>query len=310
MKKVHVKVPATSANLGPGFDVLGVALPLYNEVSMQINGGAWTASRRALSLSIDIEGEGFDSLPRDESNLIVRAAFRVFEVARRWPGTLRIKAVNRIPLARGLGSSASATLAGMVAANRLCGRPLSDQAILNLATAMEGHPDNLAPAMAGGFCIAGVMGQETHYLKFAAPGNLRAVLCIPQKPILTSDARRVLPSRVPLSAAVFTSSHVAFLLGALWQKKYQWLSFAMEDVLHQPARASLLPGLREVIVEAKKVGAYGAALSGAGSTVIAFAQPGAVARRVGQSMQRRFAARGIPSRWLDLRLDNQGIRST
>lgn len=307
MKRVHVKVPATSANLGPGFDVLGLALPLFNEVTMQINGGAWTTARRALSLSIDIEGEGFDELPRDESNLIVRAAFRVFETARRWPGTLRIKSINRIPLARGLGSSAATTLAGMCAANRLCGKPLSDQAILNLATGMEGHADNLVPTMVGGFCITGVVGSETHYLKFPAPGNLRAVLCIPQKPISTAEARRALPSRVPLSAAVFTSSHVAFLLGALWQKKYEWLSFAMDDVLHQPARAALLPGLRDVIAEAKKAGAYGAALSGAGSTVIAFTKPGAVAKRVGQSMQQRFAARGLPSRWLELPLENKGI---
>src|SRR5436305_1221997 len=125
MKKVHIKVPATSANLGPGFDVLGVALPLYNEVTMGINGGAWTSSRRAISVSMDIEGEGFDSLPRDESNLVVRAAFQLFEATRRWPGTLYIKALNRIPLARGLGSSAAATLGGIYAANRLCGKPLS-----------------------------------------------------------------------------------------------------------------------------------------------------------------------------------------
>ena len=118
----------------------------------------------------------------------------------------------------------------------------------------------------------------------------------------------MLPSRVPLTAAIFTSSHVAFLLGAIWQKKYDLLSFAMDDVLHQNARAALLPGLREVIAEAKKAGAYGAALSGAGSSVIAFAKPGAVARRVGQEMQKKFAARGVPSRWIDLGLDNKGIR--
>src|SRR6266513_1185998 len=115
--KVHIRVPATSANLGPGFDVLGVALPLYNEVIMQINGGAWTTTRRALSLSMDVEGDGFDSLPRDESNLVIRSAFLVFEAARRWPGTLRVKAINHIPLSRGLGSSAAAILAGMCAAN-------------------------------------------------------------------------------------------------------------------------------------------------------------------------------------------------
>ncbi len=308
MKKVHVKVPATSANLGPGFDVLGVALPLYNEVTMAINGGGWTAAKRAISISIDIEGEGFDTLPRDESNLVVRAAYRVFEIARRWPGTLKIKAINRIPLARGMGSSSAATIAGICAANKLCGNPLSEQQLLNLATTIEGHPDNVVPAIAGGFCISAFMEQETRYLKFKAPSGLRAVICIPQKPLSTREARRVLPSRVPLSAAVFTSSHVAFLLGALLQRKYEWLGFAMDDVIHQPARAALLPGLKDTIAEAKKAGAYGAALSGAGSSIIAFSKPGRVARHVGQSMQRRLAARGIPSRWLSLRLENRGVR--
>jgi homoserine kinase len=145
-------------------------------------------------------------------------------------------------------------------------------------------------------------------MKFPAPKNLRAVVCIPQKPLSTRDARRVLPSRVPLNAAIFTSSHVAFLLGAIWQKKYDWLSFAMDDVLHQNARAALVPGLRDVITEAKKAGAYGAALSGAGSTVIAFTKPGALAKKVGQRMQQKFAARGLPSRWIDLPLDNKGIQ--
>jgi homoserine kinase len=308
MKNVHIKVPATSANLGPGFDVLGVSLPLYNDVLMGVNGGAWTSSRRAISVSMDIEGEGFDSLPRDESNLVVRAAFQVFETARRWPGTLHIKAINRIPLARGLGSSAAATLGGIYAANRLIGKPIPEQTLLNMATGLEGHPDNIVPALFGGFCIAATINNETRYLKFKAPASLRAVICIPQKSLSTHEARRVLPSRVPLSAAIFTASHLAFLLGALWEKKYELLSFAMDDVLHQPARAALLPGLRDVLTEATKAGAYGAALSGAGSSVIAFAKPGKVARHVGESMQKRLAARGIPSRWIDLPLDNKGIR--
>ncbi len=308
MKQIHVKVPATSANLGPGFDVLGVALPLYNEITMQINGGGWSSTKRSISVSVDVDGEGFDVLPRDESNLLVRAAFQVFEAARRWPGTLRIKALNRIPLSRGMGSSAAATLGAVFAANKLCGNPLSEQTLLNLATTIEGHPDNVVPAYAGGFCLAAVVDHETRYLKFPAPSQLNAVLCIPQKPMSTKDARRVLPSRVPLSAAVFTSSRVAFLVGAMVQKKFEWLNFAMDDVLHQPARAALLPGLKEVIAEAKTAGAWGAALSGAGSSVIAFTKPGVVAQRVGETMQKRFAARGVPSRWIVLKLENKGLK--
>jgi homoserine kinase len=309
MKRVHVKVPATSANLGPGFDVLGVALPLYNDITMEINGGGWTTARRQVDISIDIEGEGFDVLPRDESNLLAKTAFEVFETARKWPGTLKIKAINRIPLARGLGSSAATILGAICAANKLCGSPLTDQQVLNMAAAREGHADNVVPAMVGGFCISMVLNQETHYVKFPAASSLQAVVCIPQKSLSTKEARRVLPSRVPLSAAVFTSSHVAFLLGALWKRNYPWLSFAMDDVLHQPARAALLPGLRDVIADAKKAGAYayGAALSGAGSSVIAFVKR-SVAKNVGDMMQKRFASRGVASRWLALPLENKGIR--
>jgi homoserine kinase len=307
MKQVRVRVPATSANLGPGFDVLGVALPLYNDIVMGINGGAWTSARRPVSISMEIDGEGYDALPRDESNLIVKTAFTVFETARKWPGTLHIQAVNRIPLARGLGSSAATILGAICAANKLCGSPLNDQQILNMAAAREGHADNVVPAMVGGFCVSMVLNQETHYVKFPAAKNLHAVVCIPQKPLSTKEARRVLPSRVPLSAAVFTSSHVAFLLGALWKKNYPWLSFAMDDVLHQPPRAALLPGLREVINDAKKAGAYGAALSGAGSSVIAFCKR-SVAKSVGDSMQKRFASRGVASHWLGLGLENKGLR--
>src|SRR5438045_5163652 len=127
--------------------------------------------------------------------------------------------------------------------------------------------------MVGGLCISGIVEHQVRYLKFAAPSGLRAVVCSPHKPLETHEARRVLPSRIPFTAAVFTSSRVAFLLGAMLQKRYDWLDFAMEDVLHQPARARLIPGMRVSILEAKKAGAYGAALSGAGSSVIAFVKP-------------------------------------
>lgn len=309
MNSSRVQVPATSANLGPGFDVLGVALPLYNEVLMEADhGGSWSSTRRHIDVSIEVQGEGFDTLPRDGSNLVARAAYRVFGAAKKWPVKLRVVCLNRIPLSRGLGSSAAAVIGGMCAANRLCGQPLSDAELINLALAFEGHPDNVVPAFCGGFCIAGVVDQETRYMKFKVPGSLRAVLCIPHKQISTAEARRALPSRVPLNAAVFTSSHVAFLLAALWQKKYEWLSFAMDDVIHQPARAHLLPGLKEVIAEAREAGAWGAALSGAGSTVIAFSKPGNTAKRVGQAMQRRFASKGVSSQWLELPLTNHGVR--
>lgn len=308
-KKITIHVPASSANLGPGFDVLGVALNLFNSVTFVVEGkNPMTASRPPVSVSIDIHGEGLGLLPRDKSNLVVRAAYRVFEKLKKWPIALRVSQMNRIPLARGMGSSAAATIAGLCAANRLLGTPLSEQVLLDMAVDLEGHADNVVPALVGGFCVSGIVNRQTHYLKFNAPANLHAVLCIPEKLLPTSTARRILPSRVPLTSAVFTSSRTAFLLGSIVQKRYDWLGFAMEDVLHQPARAALIPGLAAVIHEARNAGAWGAALSGAGSSIVAFSKAGGAAKRVGQAMQRCFAQHGEPSRFVDLTLNNQGIR--
>jgi homoserine kinase len=307
-KKVTVHIPATSANLGPGFDVLGVALRLYNEVSFSADVKSAGPYRQLPLVSVDIEGEGTGLLPRNPSNLVVRAAFKVFEKAKKWPKELHVKLVNRIPLSRGLGSSSAASLGGICAANALIGKPLSEQTLSELAVGMEGHPDNVVPAMMGGFCVSGIIDHQVRYLKFPVPSSLKAVVCSPDKPLATQEARRVLPSRVPFSAAVFTSSRVAFLLGALLQKKYEWLSFAMDDVLHQPVRAHLVTGLNDAIRDAKKAGAYGAALSGAGSSVIAFAKPGPVSKRVGQAMQKAFANHHVPSRSQVLDLENKGVQ--
>jgi homoserine kinase len=307
-KKITVHVPATSANLGPGFDVLGIALHLYNDVIFSADPKAFSSSRRTQAFSVEIEGEGTATLPRNSSNLVVRAACKVFERAHKWPKELHVRMVNRIPLSRGLGSSSAATLGGICAANALLGGPLKDHDLLEMAVAMEGHPDNVVPSMVGGFCISGIVGHRVQYLKFSVPSGLKAVVCSPARPLETQEARRILPSRIPYSAAVFTSSRVAFLIGAMLQKRYDWLDFAMDDVLHQPARAKLIPGLNEAIREAKKSGAFGAALSGAGTSVIAFIKPGPTAARVGQAMQKAFQHRGLPSHFRELDLENKGVR--
>ncbi|HVO32859.1 MAG TPA: homoserine kinase [Elusimicrobiota bacterium] len=308
MKKASVQIPATSANLGPGFDVLGVALKLYNRIFMEAD-SPWTSRRIVPSLTVEVSGEGAGSLPRNRSNLAVKAAYRVFDLLKQWPNGLHVRLVNHIPLSRGLGSSAAATLGGMAAANRLAGNRLSDQELLDLAVRMEGHPDNIVPAMMGGFCVSGLFHGKTYSMKLPAPAGLRAVVCSPEKALSTLQSRRVLPGRVAFAAAVFTSSRVAFFLGAIFQKRYDWLGFAMDDVLHQPARARLIPGLLDVIGAARKAGAWGCALSGAGSSVIALCPPGPKAGRVGAAMQKAFAARGIASRWSELLFDNAGLKA-
>jgi homoserine kinase len=308
-KKVTVQVPATSANLGPGFDVLGLALELYNEVHLETDEGHFSSFRHSPPTSVTIEGHGAGRLPTDGSNLVLQAIFKVFEKAKRWPkGALRLRTVNRIPLARGLGSSSAAIVGGLCAANALTGGRLPMSVLVETAVSMEGHPDNVVPAFVGGLCVAGIVKEEVRFLKFPAPSNLQAVVCSPDRPQETHEARRVLPSRIPFAAAVFTSSRVAFLLGALMQKRYDWLGFAMEDVLHQPVRARLIPGMRFAIAEARKAGAYGAALSGAGSSVIALVKPGPTAKKVGLAMEKAFVARSVPSRSQELALENKGVR--
>jgi homoserine kinase len=153
-----------------------------------------------------------------------------------------------------------------------------------------------------------VIKNHVRYFKMPPPRDLLAVICSPETPLATAQARRVLPSKVPFNAAVFTASRLAFLLGAFLNREYEWLEFAMDDVLHQPPRARLIPGLLEAIQAAKQAGAYGCALSGAGSSVIALTKPGAVAPRVGAALQKVFARHGVASRWTSVALEPSGVR--
>jgi homoserine kinase len=305
MKTIAVLVPASSANLGPGFDILGVALSLYNEV--RFSGDAWSTSPTK-DLCLEIQGAGVIDLASDATNLVIQAAYAVFRKAKRWPKHLDAQLINRIPLSRGLGSSSAAIVGGLVAANHLLGNTFSYDVLLEMAVAMEGHPDNVTPALLGGFCVSGMFeGKPRHWIIPAAT-NLKAVVAVPELPLPTKAARAVLPKQVSMKDAVFTASRVAFLLGALVQKRYDGLGSSMEDVLHQPYRKRLIPGLMEVIAAARKAGAYGAALSGAGSCVIAFTPAGAVQKRVGLAMQAAFRKHGVTSQALHLNLENKGVR--
>lgn len=228
MKRVKVRVPATSANLGPGFDVLALALQLYNTVEMEVRTG-----KSEKKLEIDIVGEGEDDLPRDRRNIAYGAAKLVFDKFHFVPPALHIRLKNRIPLASGLGSSAAARIGGLVAANRLCGERLNRQEILNLAAEIEGHADNASAAMMGGLvvsCVLSSRGREgvdepkrIEIVKLNPPKNLSCVVCIPNFQVLTSHARKILPKIVKFEQAVFTSSRVAMLLAALTRKRYELL---------------------------------------------------------------------------------------
>ncbi len=258
---VTIKIPATTANLGPGFDCLGLALDFHNTVELAL--GAVT--------EVEITGEGDGQLPQGPGNLVVRAAARLAaEVGAMVPGW-RLYQHNEIPLARGLGSSSAAIVGGLVAANELLGSGLDKDRLLQLAAQIEGHPDNVAPALYGGLTACCIDEDEVVCLRFNAPEGLSLGVVIPSFEVSTEDARGVLPQQVPFGDAVFNTSRAACTLAALVAGKWDALGVVMDDRLHQPYRMPLVPGMSEVIEAAREAGAYAAALSGSGPTVIAFA---------------------------------------
>ena len=299
LARVTVSVPATTSNLGPGFDCLGLALDLRNELTLELR------DERGPAL-VEISGEGAKTLPRGERNLLVQAARLI--LPRGLPGRLVFKAVNRSPLARGLGSSAAAAVAGLWAGAHLFGTlRTSEDKLEEMAVALEGHPDNVAPCVHGGLTASlTVAGRSTaHRLKIHP--SLSAAVCIPAFELATKKARAALPKKVPLADAVFNASRALLLARALETGRTNRLSDLMDDRLHQPYRAKLVPGLREALAAALKAGAPGAALSGSGPTVFALVV-NARGPKVGAAMARAFAKKRIPSRWLALDVDHQGVR--
>ncbi|MBI4607650.1 MAG: homoserine kinase [Candidatus Rokubacteria bacterium] len=291
---VRVRVPATSANLGPGFDALGLALSLFNEVVLE----------PADSVTVAIEGEGADRLDRGPGNLVVRGAREVYErVGRRFTG-LEVRCVNRIPPGRGLGSSAAAWLGGIVGANALLGEPLDRDALLNLAATQEGHPDNVAAALLGGLTVACWSDGRVVAVSLPVPSEIRWVVLIPELEGSTTEARAVLPSSVPRADAVFNVQRVGLFLGGLQARRPDLLAVAMNDRLHQPYRLGLFPWMEAVSAAAREAGALGCVLSGAGPALLA-----AVARSpeaVAQAMERALAGAGIRGVARVLEVDRSG----
>lgn len=275
--KFCVEIPATTANLGPGFDTLGMALELTNEL--------WVSTTES-GLAIEVEGEGAETLARDERNLAVKAMRLAFGETR-MPG-LELRQVNRIPTSRGLGSSAAAIVGGLIAAEHLLGRPVP---ILELATRMEGHPDNVAPAILGGLVASGVLESGPVARRVELHACWRVAVAVPAFPLPTEEARKAMPSRYDLEDVVYNLSRLALLLPGL----SQGLELDLGDRLHQPFRERLVPGFREVCTAAVRAGATGAFLSGAGPTIAAFVDNRkAQVARVAEAMASAFGpeARG------------------
>lgn len=296
MRKASVTVPASTANLGPGFDCLALALSLRNTVEL------YEASQ---GLEIDVEGEGEDRIALDSTNLIARAAEAVFERVGRRPAGLRVHAVNGIPVGSGLGSSSAAIVGGLAAANALVDGRLTRDDLLRLATGIEGHPDNVSAALFGGLTLASASGEELLVKSLSVP-PLKVVIALPDLRLSTAEARAALPAQVPLKDAVFNIGRALFTVQALTQVDYDLLRFAMADRLHQPYRRSLIPGFDAVVMAARKAGAAAVALSGAGPALVAFAPDRYW--DIANAMQAAFAAAGLASRTFVLPVDRQGVQ--
>ncbi|MDR3591666.1 MAG: homoserine kinase [Negativicutes bacterium] len=295
---VKVRVPGTTANCGPGFDTVGIACNIYNYMTLTLSDQS--ASR------IEISGEGAGTIPVDDRNIALRAVREILRRVDSGATGIRIRMENNIPLARGLGSSAAAIVAGLVAANAATGSRLSAQDIFEIATRLEGHPDNVAPAIFGGVTVSMLQGNTPRTLRFIPPHPLKLVVAVPEFTLSTRTARQVLPKTVSFHDAVFNVSRTALLIGALCQGRYDSLKYALEDRLHQPYREKLIPGMPDVLAAAVEKGALGAALSGAGPCLIAFTQRNEPA--IGEAMIQAFAQHGIKASYLPLNIDTSGAK--
>lgn len=296
MKKVRIRVPATTANLGPGFDTLGLALDLWNETEFT------RTDDKNIALTITGEGEG--TLPTDETNAILGSALQFYTLVGKKPGGLAIHCINRIPLTSGLGSSSAALLTGMLGANALLGNPFSREQILTMATQNEGHPDNVVPAMLGGL-VASVVNDGRIVMRKLVVSPMSITVVLPDFYFPTKAAREILPEYVLRQDAIFNVSRAVLVIKSLETGDLALLGEVMEDSLHQPYRLPLIPGARAAMAAARRAGASAVALSGAGPSLIAFSGQPADAG-IGYAMQQAFEQAGLMARIFPLNISQSG----
>ena len=254
---IRIQVPATSANLGSGFDALGIALTLYNQIWMEEEDGIFISSR-----------DGLD-VPTGEDNLIYWAAKQLYdECGAKLPG-LRIEQQSDIPMTRGLGSSSACIVAGLLGANRLLGNPFDRHEIVNLANRLEGHPDNTTPAVLGGLVASAVENRRVYSVSVPVAPKIRFAVLIPPFELKTEVARGVLPQEVSRQNAVYNLSRSALITASLFSGSLENLRVAVQDTLHQPYRAHFIPGMEQVFRITYELGSYGTYISGAGPSIIA-----------------------------------------
>lgn len=262
-RKVIARIPASTTNLGPGFDVLGLALQLYSTVTLE--------TTEITGAEVVVSGVDADKIPSTPEHIAFQAVELVFKRSgAKRPKGFKLNIANGIPAIRGLGGSGTAILGGLLTANVLCGTPFSHTELLNFATELEGHPDNVAASLFGGLVVSAQEDAQVHTVRLECPAALHIVLAIPDFPLSTEQARRVLPKSVDFADAIYNTSRSTLLIASIATEQFEILPIAMKDRLHQPYRTSLIPGFDDVAKAAIAAGAISVALSGAGPTVAAY----------------------------------------
>ena len=281
---VTVQVPATSANLGCGFDSLGIALTIHDEYTF----------RQGEQAHVNVSGEASGEVPTGSDNLALLSARRLSaKIGKPFTHTT-IDHISTIPISRGMGASGAAIAAGLSAANHLFGNPLSINELLQLGIEIEGPPDNVLPALVGGLVVLAANNVDAQWVRLECPSCLQVALAVPSLRISTSEAREVLPESVPFADAIHNISRAALFVAAIQNNRMDLLATGMQDRIHQPYRRALHPTMDKMIEAALAAGAAGAALSGSGSTVVAFCE--ANAHAIAASMRLSCEATGIDCR--------------
>lgn len=301
VQKVRVKVPASTANLGPGFDSLGMALNLY----------AWIDMAITEQTTIDLIGDQMHGIPTDKTNLIYKVAQMVFQEAGVSHPELHISMYSDIPLTRGLGSSASAIVGALAGANALIGNKLTEYELFQIASRLEKHPDNVGASLFGGIVVAFWDGEKAESIRIEPDPNLEVLVAIPAFQLATEKARGVMPKQVPMKDAVFNLSHSSLLVAALITGNLGMIRHAMKDALHQPYRAALIPGMKTLLEQAENHGALGVALSGAGPTMLALVdQRSGRKAELEEFLKETLAKEGIEAQTLWLKPSREGVTTT
>lgn len=290
----EVRVPATSANMGAGFDTMGIALNMYNTIKM-------SETDKGLKI-INLKSDEY--IPTNETNLIYKSAVRVFDEVGYMKKGLKIVQKSDIPMTRGLGSSSACIVGGVIAANIISGNKLSRKELVRLATEIEGHPDNVVPAMFGGFCISANTAGGVEKQSFKISPKLKYAVMIPEYYTLTKKSRGILPEEYSAEDAVFNVSRAAWFASCLVTGRFDGLKIGVQDRLHQPYRAACVDEMEHIFEKTYELGAKATFLSGSGPTIVSILENGFDFFETG--MTEFFSAVGIKRRCIIAEIDNVG----